>query len=415
MSIRKREWRTAKGELRSAYVVDYADGKGTRRLKTFAKKKDAESFRDNTGVEVRAGIHVPDRESVTVEVAGKIWLAGAEADGLERSSIEAYESHFRLHMVPFLGNEKLVSLSVPIIRGFEDKLREHGRTPAMVRRVLVSLGTMLADAQDRGLANRNPVRDMRRRKKRSNQQEKRQKAKLRVGVDIPSREEIRAIVNALSGRWRPLFLTAIFCGLRASELRGLTWADVDLDAKELHVRQRADRFNAVGRPKSATSERTVPLTPLVVSALREWKLACPRRATGKLDAAGNEVRELHYVFPSGTGQIESLSNIRQRGFIPVQIAAGVSVPVLDDVGRPVLDKDGAPVLTGKYHLHSCRHFYASWLINRKEDGGLGHPVKTVQERLGHSSILLTMDTYSHLFPHADEADELAAAERALLG
>ncbi|HUF55425.1 MAG TPA: hypothetical protein VMM55_02575, partial [Thermohalobaculum sp.] len=57
---------------------------------------------------------------------------------------------------------------------------------------------------------------------------------------------------------------------------------------------------------------------------------------------------------------------------------------------------------------------ASWLINRPEDGGLGLPPKLVQERLGHASITMTMDTYGHLFPAQDDAEALAAAENRLL-
>ena len=65
-------------------------------------------------------------------------------------------------------------------------------------------------------------------------------------------------------------------------------------------------------------------------------------------------------------------------------------------------------------LHSLRHFYVSWLINRKRDGGLELPAKTVQARMGHSSIVVTMDTYGHLFPGSDDGSELAEAEKALL-
>ena len=63
-----------------------------------------------------------------------------------------------------------------------------------------------------------------------------------------------------------------------------------------------------------------------------------------------------------------------------------------------------------------RHFYASWCINSPEHGGQGLPPKAVQERLGHSSIVMTMDTYGHLFPDERDAEKrLADAERALLG
>jgi integrase len=182
-------------------------------------------------------------------------------------------------------------------------------------------------------------------------------------------------------------LTAIFTGLRASELRGLRWADVDLKKGELHVRQRADRYNIIGRPKSESGERTVPLPPIVANALRELKLTCQ-----KTDA--------DIVFMSSRGHIRNHSNIVKYALIPAQIAAGVTKP------------DGTAKYTG---LHALRHFYASWCINRTADGGLGLTPKLIQERLGHSTIGMTLDVYGHLFPRGDDGSELAAAEKSLLG
>ncbi|RWH36964.1 MAG: site-specific integrase, partial [Mesorhizobium sp.] len=153
-----------------------------------------------------------------------------------------------------------------------------------------------------------------------------------------------------------------------------------------------------------------PAPPIVINALREWKLVCPKRPTGKLDADGNPILALELVFPSGSGNVESLANIINRGLMPAQVAAGVAF----DTGEK--DDKGNPVMKAKYTgMHALRHFYASWCINRQADGGLGLPPKVVQERLGHSSIMMTMDVYGHLFPRGDDAEELAAAEKALLG
>jgi integrase len=99
----------------------------------------------------------------------------------------------------------------------------------------------------------------------------------------------------------------------------------------------------------------------------------------------------------------------------VQVAAGVTAPVLDGHGKPTRDKKGKPIVTAKYPgMHALRHFYASWCINRKVDGGLELPPKIVQERLGHATITMTMDTYGHMFPRGNDGSELAAAERAFL-
>ena len=129
------------------------------------------------------------------------------------------------------------------------------------------------------------------------------------------------------------------------------------------------------------------MPPVLVNALREWKLACPKS-------------ELGLVFPTGAGEVEYHSNIVTRGLAPVLVAANV------------VAKAGKAKYTG---LHALRHFYASWCINRKEDGGLGLPLKVVQHPLGHSSIQMTADVYGHLFPSSDDGAELAAAQKAPLG
>lgn len=398
MAVRKRVWTNKKGEEKTAWMVDYPDVAGVRRQKTFRLKKDADAFEARVKIDVAEGTHVADRATITVAEAGGNWLKSCKAAGLERTTTDQYENHLELHLKPFIGRTLLSKLTVPGVRALQDQLRDEGRSPAMVKRVTVSLGSILADAQERGLVARNVVREMaqRRGKSRAGAVEKRQKARLRVGVDIPTPGEIGLIIQKAEGRYRPFLLTAIFAGLRASELRGLRWDDVDLKKNRLHVRQRADRYHEIGMPKSDAGQRSIPLPPIVVNTLREWKLKCPKG-------------DLGLVFPTGTGAIEYHANIVKRGLIPTQIAAGVTA----DSGKK--DEEGNPIITAKYTgLHALRHFYASWCINRVEDGGLALPPKTVQERMGHSSIMMTMDTYGHLFPSTDDSDALAEAERRLL-
>lgn len=396
MSVRKRTWTTPKGEEKTAWVVDYTDTTGKRRLKTFKLKKAADAFAATASVEVREGVHVADSASVTVEKAGALWIASGENADLERSTIKQRKSHLEHHIVPSIGQTLLSKLTVPAVREFEDRMRKEGRSPAMVKKVLTSLGSILSDAGERGLATRNPVRDIRgSRKGRDRRQEKRQKGRVEVGVDIPTREEIKALVAALDDHWRPLLVTAIFTGMRSSELRGLRWQDVDLKKAEIRVNQRADEFGKIGRPKSEAGVRTIPVPPLVVNALKAHKL--------------KQANDAILVFGNPEDGPRSHTNIINKGLIPAMIRAGVTM----DTGE--VDGEGNSVLKAKYTgLHSLRHFYASWLINRKEDGGLALPVKMVQERLGHASIVMTMDVYGHLFPRADDGRELADAASALL-
>jgi integrase len=379
---------------------------GHRRSKQFATKKDADNFAATASVEVRQGVHVADSATVTVEVAGKFWLASVEAASLERSTVCQYRQHLSLHIVPFIGHLLLNKITVPAIRTFEDELRQAGRSTAMRRKVLASLSTLLADAQERGLVARNVARDRRNRRGAADSRDRRG-SRLKMGIDIPLPSEIKSIVSAASGRWRPLLITAIFTGLRASELRGLRWIDVDLDTRTLSVRQRADAWGKIGPPKSVTSERTIPLPPIVVNTLREWRLVCPKRDSGRRDADGSVIEELHLVFPNGSGNPESHPNIIHRGLWPTLIAA--------DVADTTEDENGKTIVVPRYRgLHALRHWYASWCLNRVEDGGLGLPPKTVQTRLGHSTLAMTMDTYGHLFPDSNDTALLAVGERALL-
>src|SRR5262249_21744422 len=201
----------------------------------------------------------------------------------------------RLHIAPSrICNEKLSRLSTPTIEAFRDDLLKKC-SRSMARKVLGSLKTILGEAQRRGLVAQNAAQPVKIATK------KREKRKLEAGRDFPSKEEATLIIDSAKGRWRPFFITAIFTGMRSSEMRGLTWHAVDFERQVIHVHQRADGWNEMGAPKSEAGDRKIPMAPMVVNALREWKLACPKGEHG-------------LVFPNGAGNIENHSNIANRGF-----------------------------------------------------------------------------------------------------
>jgi integrase len=377
MSIRKREWTTRRGEQREAWIVDYTDQAGDRHIKTFDKKKDADAYLTTVSYQVKEGVHTAPSKSITVLEAAENWLKHVERERRERSTLAQYRQHVYKHLKP-LHHAKLAALTTPRINTFRDELLAVVSRP-LARKVLVSLKSLLREAQRRGDVAQNVALSV------GIKMDKRDKRKLKAGVDFPFTEEVKPLFDVATGKNRALLVTVVYTGLRASELRGLRWEDVDLRRGELHVTQRADRYCEIGAPKSHSGERTIPLGPFVVNTLKEWKLACPKGDAG-------------LVFPSSTGAIEHHSNML-RALAPVMVKAGL------------VDKQGEP----KYGLHAFRHFFASWCINPKERGGHGLQPKEVQELLGHASILMTMDTYGHLFPRNDSSGQWAAAEKALLG
>lgn len=366
--VRKRTW-VSGGETKTSWLVGYRDHDRRRRFETFKTKKDADARRVEIEHELSQGTHSPKATSITVAEAAKLWLEHGEVEGLEPTTLRGYRQHVDLHINPLVGHMKLAQLTKPGIENLRDQLVKTRSSRIMARKILTSLKSIIGEAQRRGLVAQNVASGV---KVSVNDRDEDQ---LEVGHGIPSKSEVSAIIGAATGRWRPLLVTAISTGMRASELRGLRWSDVDFDQKVVvHVRQRADQFNSIGWPKSKAGRRTIPMSPLVVNTLKEWKLACPK---GRLDL----------VFPNGAGKVEALANIMTRGFRPIQVKAGV------------VDADGKP----KYGMHALRHFAASCWIEQ------GFTPKRLQALLGHASIQMSYDIYGHLFPSLEDDHSKFAA------
>ena len=370
----KRCWKTPSGAEKSAWVVSYSLA-GKRHIKTFTLKKAAETWRAQTLTKIVHGTHAPVSTSITVAKAAELWLEQCRADGLERATQEQYEQHIRLHIKagtrrfdPDQGRADVVSFVVlALAAGDRARLVAHdiARGEAGGLGVRQDSAQRCHDLNDRRAAFRAPPAG-----ERSAEPGHASGCEFRY----PDMAEQRI------GHWRPLIVTLVFTGLRASELRGLRWPDVNLAGGALHVRQRADRYQEIGKPKSAAGHRSIPLPPLVVTVLKEWWLACPKGPIG-------------LVFPNKVGGVEVLHAIT-AAVKACQIKAG-----LRGEGRKP-----------RYGLHSFRHACISLWIDQ------GFSPKRVQVWAGHSSIGITFGVYGHLFPDP-EGDQAAMAhlQQALLG
>jgi integrase len=281
MSVRKRVWTTRKGEQKECWIVDYTDQGGDRHIRTFDRKKDADDYHATVRIDVGSGKHTAPSKSITVAEAAEAWIKRAEADDRERGTLKQYREHINIHILPRLGRAKLANLTPKAVENFRDDLLAKLSRP-MARKVLTSFKAVLRVSRHAHIADDIKV-----------ERDRRKERRLEAGRDIPTPAEIKRLIAAAQpGRQRAFLLVAALCGLRASELRGLRWADVDLKAMVLHVRQRADCFGVIGAPKSASSRREIPLPPEALSELREWWLACPKT-------------EADLVFPTKSGRVEN--------------------------------------------------------------------------------------------------------------
>lgn len=376
MSIRKRSWQNAKGET-TVWVVDYKDQHGQRKTKQFTRKKDAETWSTSAAWQVSQGTHTSERQSITVSQAGKLWLEARRADDLEPSTLAAYDQHLRLHIAPRWGSVKISQLSTPMAEKFKDELMTSLSRPMAIR-VLRSFKAVITEAVRLGYAAHNvalPVKV-----KRSARPERK--------IAIPSKAAMKRMLDTAQASRNPMampcYCLLVFAGLRASEMRGLSWSEIMFDKGHLNIRKRADHVGILGKTKTVAGERTIPLPEMAVNALKLWKLKC-------MPSQGD------LVFPSLAGKPMSWNYLMSHVVAPIQIEAGESTTRFGKI-EPL------------WNMHSFRHAAASLWIEQRLDA------KRVQAMMGHSNIAVTFDTYGHLFAQNEQdARTSAAIERAIYG
>ena len=233
MSVRKRTWTTRTGETKEAWIADFTDGSGQRHIRTFQQKKKADAYEATVTVAVNAGTHVALDGNLTIADAAEDWIKRVEANGMrddgpaERATVRQYREHVRLHILPRIGRLKLTKLTKKDIENFRDGLlakdrRAPSMSRAMARKVMTSLKSLLKVAGVGHVAATVTLGT-----------KKRDARKLEIGRDIPTPGEIKRLIEAAKDKRKlhALLLTAALTGLRASELRGLRWSDVDLKAR----------------------------------------------------------------------------------------------------------------------------------------------------------------------------------------
>jgi integrase len=348
--------RRKNGGWMAQYTVYTANGRkrkslyGKARQEVAAKLARALSDREN-GLILEAG-------SQTLGEYLNRWLNGSVKGSVKDKTFNDYEWLVRKHIAPTLGRIKLKTLSPIHLQGLYQGKLEAGLSPSTVRHLHVVLHRALNQALRWGLVPRNVSEAV--------DLPKLQKKEIRP---LSADEARRLLEEARWDRLEALYVLAVHCGLRQGELLGLRWEDVDLEMGTLQVRRTltttkgGSRFTA---PKTAKSRRRIKLTAGAMDALRrhhDRQFAESTRLAGLWQDYG-------LVFATTTGTPLNPSNLTSRSF------------------KPLLKRAGLPDI----RFHDLRHTCATLLL------GKGVHPKLVQELLGHATIAITLDTYSHVLP-----------------
>ena len=341
---------------RGAYTVHTA--KGPKRHYVSGKTREEVRQKLAKAMADRDGGLVFDTGSLMVGEYLELWLKDSVRGTVRQSTYEAYEYVTYPHIIPALGRVKLKSLTSTHVRSFYRDRLDSGLSGATVRKMHIVLQKALDQAVSDGLVPRNVVKGIR----------LPQTKKKEIQPLTP--EQARTLLYAArDDRLEALYVLAVATGLREGELLALKWEDVELEDAVLRVRYTLTRTGGkvtLGPPKTKKSRRSVGLTERAVEALR----AHLSRQLEAMERMGSLYRPGGLVFANEIGGIINPSNLRNRSF------------------KPLLKRAGLPHI----RFHDLRHTCATLLLSRNVNP------KVVSEMLGHSSIAITLDTYSHVLP-----------------
>lgn len=331
---------------------------------------------------------IADRDGGLIVDAGKLtvgeyldgWLADSVKGAVKETTYANYSYVARRHISPALGTVKLKSLTPAHVRGFYVEKARTGLAAATVRKMHVVLRRAIAQALSDGLIPRNAADGVKTPRVSAPGEE----------IQPLTSEESAAFLEAARGeRLEALYVVAVHCGLREGELLALRWEDVELeDAKPaLLVRRTITRGEdgrgwVVGTSTKSGKGRRVRLTRQAVVALKDHR---KRQLEERMRLAGLW-QDHGLVFAGESGSLFNPSNLRNRSFRRVKTRSGVR----EDL-----------------RFHDLRHTCATLLLGRDVNA------KVVSEMLGHASITITLNTYSHVLP--DMQDTAADAMEAALG
>jgi integrase len=340
----------------------------------FSTQKECQQAMNKLLVAVEQHHYTAPTKASVRDYLTKEWLPAVKAT-IRPTTYNSYVQHVECHIVPHIGSVKLMKLSGSQVNALYAKLSESGKkdgksglSPMTIHHVHSCLHKACKDAVRWGHISRNPL---------DAADPPRKKGDGTREMRTWTREQLKAFLDSVSDdRLSSLWHTIAMTGMRRGEALGLRWSDVDLENSRLSVRRAlvpVSRAVVVSEPKTAKGRRVIALDPGTVEVLK----AQAARQLDEQTQADEAWIESGLVFTAENG-------------------AALDPESVTCYFRRAVKMSMLPAI----RLHDLRHTHATLALQ----AGI-HP-KVVSERLGHATVSITLDTYSHAIP-AMQADAAA--------
>lgn len=354
------------------YMGQTEEGKRKYHSKTInGSPKDAQKYLNKVLREKDTGEFIEPSKEYFNSYIDK-WLKNTAKPRISAKTYRSYEQIVRLYLKPALGELKLSRITPDQIQKLYSDMTARELSPRTVRYAHTVLRSALQQANKWGKITRNPA-DL---------------------VDLPKaeRKEMKALSPAEAAKFmqaadysrlKAMFSLMLTSGIRPGEAMGLRWQDVDFDNSRITVNRALTRNGSewkLEEPKTSRSRRTIPIPKEVIKDLEEVKQEQESKATKRkkiIKWHPEKAKKLKpftdhgFVFATETGEPFMERNVIRCYFKPLLKEAGLSEEI---------------------RLYDLRHSCATLLM------AAGENPKVVSERLGHASVTLTLDTYSHVLP-----------------
>lgn len=337
-------------------------------------KKDATKFLTAKLREKDQGVFIEPASMSLNEFLDR-WLEEIAKQKLRERTFDNYESLLRCHVRYKIGANRLCDIQAIEIQKLYNEMKKVKFSPKTIRHVHNVLSSALKQAVRWKMLVQNPC-DL-------CELPRQEKSEM---MYFTPQETIKFLEVAKDDKLFLVFFVALETGMRPEEYLALQWRDVDFENKTVVVRRALVARKGGGfiftEPKTARSRRTIPLSNSVISALKFHRRT---QLEGRLKH-GSEYQNYDLIFASERGTPIMHRNLLRRHF------------------KPILEKAKLPDI----RLYDLRHTTATLLLSTGENP------KVVSERLGHASIVLTLDTYSHVLPNMQK-EATGKLERMLYG